>query len=392
MTKTAGKSTLASRLLRDRGGNFAMVTAVVIPVILMAAGVAIDLTKTVLAKAELQDASDAAVLAAAAALANDGKSIEEARTIAQELFTLQMSGASSLVKEGDETLVDAAPVINITETVTGNTGRSYTVEIDASYSVKYNILTRQLLGHNSGTLETSSIAESGTADSKSAFSMYFVLDKSGSMGEETKSTTSYPCPTKKKPDKVCSKNLTRIDSLKLATASLLAQIDAADPTATYVRTGGVSYNSVAQKANPLDWGTTGVLGYVNALTADGNTNSAPAFKIAYDSLMLDTEAKAHKDKQGNGQVPAKYIVFMTDGDNNQTNADKTTLEYCDLARAKKIEVYTIAFMAPSRGQALLSACATTPGHYFLAESTADLLAAFQSIGQQTSKTVARVTK
>ena len=109
-----------------------MVTAVVIPVILMAAGVAIDLTKTVLAKAELQDASDAAVLAAAAALANDGKSIEEARTIAQELFTLQMSGASSLVKEGDETLIDAAPVINITETVTGNTGRSYTVEIDAS--------------------------------------------------------------------------------------------------------------------------------------------------------------------------------------------------------------------------------------------------------------------
>ncbi len=79
MTKTAGKSTLASRLLRDRGGNFAMVTAVIIPVILMAAGVAIDLTKTVLAKAELQDASDAAVLAAAAALANDGKSIEEAR-------------------------------------------------------------------------------------------------------------------------------------------------------------------------------------------------------------------------------------------------------------------------------------------------------------------------
>lgn len=368
-----------------------MVTAVVIPVILMAAGVAIDLTKTVLAKAELQDASDAAVLAAAAALANDGKSIEEARTIAQELFALQMSGASSLVKEGDETLIDAAPVINITETVTGNTGRSYTVEIDASYSVKYNVLTRQLLGHNSGTLETSSIAESGTADSKSAFSMYFVLDRSGSMGEVTQ-TTTYPCPTTKKPNKTCSESLTRIKSLKLATASLLTQIDAADPTATYVRTGGVSYNSVAQKANPLDWGTTGVLGYVNALTADGNTNSAPAFKIAYDSLMLDTEAKAHKDKQGNGQVPAKYIVFMTDGDNNQTNADKTTLEYCNLARAKKIEVYTIAFMAPSRGQALLSACATTPGHYFLAESTADLLAAFQSIGQQTSKTIARVTK
>ena len=45
MTKMAEKSTLVSRLLRDRSGNFAMVTAVVIPVILMAAGVAIDLAE-----------------------------------------------------------------------------------------------------------------------------------------------------------------------------------------------------------------------------------------------------------------------------------------------------------------------------------------------------------
>jgi Flp pilus assembly protein TadG len=391
MTKMAGKSTLASRLLRDRAGNFAIMTAVIIPVILIAAGVAIDLTKTVLAKAELQDASDAAVLAAAAALANDGKSVEEARSIAQELFTLQMSGASSIVKEGDETLIDTAPVINITETATGNTGKSYKVEIDASYSVKYNMLTRQLLGRTSGTLETLSIAESGTADSKSAFSMYFVLDKSGSMGEVTQ-TTTYPCPTERKPNKTCSKSLTRIESLQLATASLLTQINNADPTSTYVRTGAVSYNSAAQKARALDWGTAGVLSYVNALTAEGNTNSAPAFKIAYDSLMLEAEVTAHKNKQGNGQVPVKYIVFMTDGDNNQSNADKDTQKYCDLARANKIEVYTIAFMAPSRGQALLSACATTQNHYFLAESTADLLAAFQSIGQQTSKVVARVTK
>lgn len=390
MTKVTGKPTLASRFLRDRAGNFAMITAAVIPVILMAAGVAIDLTKTVLAKAELQDASDAAVLAAAAALANDGKSVEEAKKIARELFALQMTGTSSIVKEGDTTMIDAAPMINITQTAANNTGKSYKVEIDASYSVKYTVFTR-LLGHTTGTLETSSVAESAT-ESKSALSMYFVLDRSGSMGEATKSTTSYPCPTKKNPNKTCTKNLTRIESLKLATDALLTQLDTADPTSTFVRTGGVSYNSSAQAATNLNWGTSGVLDYVNKLTASGNTNSAPAFTIAYNALMSSTEETAHKNKQGNGQIPSKYIVFMTDGDNNQTNADKTTLEYCNLARTKKIEVYTIAFMAPSRGQALLSACATTANHYFLAESTADLLDAFQSIGQQTSQIIARITK
>lgn len=390
MTKMTGKSTLVSRFLRDRAGNFAMVTAVVIPVILAAGGIAIDLTKTVLAKAELQDASDAAVLAAAAAMANDGKTAEQAKRIAAELFAMQMSGTSAIVKEGDASIIDAKPVINITETSTGGTGKTFKVEIDASYTVKYTVFTK-LLGHTTGTLKSSSVAESAN-ESKSALSMYFVLDKSGSMGELTNSTTSYACPTKKNPNKTCTKNLTRIESLKLATASLLTQLDTADPSATFVRTGGVSYNSAAQPATNLAWGTTGVLNYVNALAAEGNTNSAPAFTIAYNALMDAAEAKAHKEKAGNGQVPSKYIVFMTDGDNNQSNADKVTLEYCEYARTKKIEVYTIAFMAPSRGQALLSACATTPNHYFLAESTADLLAAFKTIGQQTSQIIARVTK
>lgn len=390
MTKMAGKSTLVSRFLRDRAGNFAMVTALVIPVILAAGGIAIDLTKIVLAKAELQDASDAAALAAASAMANDKKSAAEAKIIAAELFAMQMSGTSSIVKEGDKTLIDAAPVIDIVETATGSSSKSFKVEIAASYSVKYTVFT-QLLGYTTGTIKTLSSAESAN-ESKSALSMYFVLDKSGSMGEETNSTTTYACPTKKNPNKTCTDKLTRIASLKLATASLLKQLDTADPSSTFVRTGAVSYNNKAQSPTNLTWGTSGVLNYVNALAADGNTNSAPAITIAYNALMSGTEEPAHKDKAGNGQVPSKYIVFMTDGDNNLSNADTDTRTQCDLARSNKIEVYTIAFMAPSRGQTLLKYCATTPNHYFAAESTADLLAAFQSIGQQASALVSRLTK
>jgi Flp pilus assembly protein TadG len=44
MTKNTERKTWVSRLLRDRGGNFGMMTALIFPVMLAAGGVAIDLT------------------------------------------------------------------------------------------------------------------------------------------------------------------------------------------------------------------------------------------------------------------------------------------------------------------------------------------------------------
>ena len=82
---------------------------------------------------------------------------------------------------------------------------------------------------------------------------------------------------------------------------------------------------------------------------------------------------------------------MTDGANNVNGADSKTKQYCDKARVAKIKVYSIAFMAPSQGQALLKYCATTAADYFPAENTADLVAAFKLIGQTAAKTLVRIT-
>ncbi|WP_440983137.1 TadE/TadG family type IV pilus assembly protein, partial [Shinella sumterensis] len=141
MTKKTQGPTILSRLLKDRLGNFAMVTAVTIPVILAAGGVAIDMTKMVLAKAELQDATDAAALAAASALANEKKNATQAKQIAEELFAMQISGTSGVVKEGDTTIVDAAPIINISQKTTENNGKIYNIDITATYSVKFSAFT-----------------------------------------------------------------------------------------------------------------------------------------------------------------------------------------------------------------------------------------------------------
>lgn len=410
MTKMAGKSNILSRYLRDRAGNFAMVTAVVIPVILAAGGIAIDLTKIVLAKAELQDASDAAALAAASALANDGKTAAEARIIAAELFALQMSGTSGIVKEGDETLVDAAPVITITETPIENNGKAYQVDVAATYTVKYTVFTK-LLGHTTGTLNTASTAESKSAtESRNAFSMFLVLDRSGSMSFATDEKDPDP-------DKKCQRHLksnwytanlketkpcyiSKIAALKSAVGALSAQMTKADPTSKYVRTGASSYNdNMMGSVSALAWGTSGILTYVNAIPAvpQGGTDSSGAFAEAVKRLKDPSETTLHNTK--NGKTPTRYIVFMTDGENthyrgqtNDTKSDEETKKSCNEARTAGIQVYSVAFLAPARGQELLKYCATTSSHYYAADDVASLVSVFNVIGAETAAVVSRLTK
>ena len=55
---------LAPRLVRDRRGNFAMFTAILLPFLMIAVGSAVDLSRAITAKKDLQDSLDAAALAA----------------------------------------------------------------------------------------------------------------------------------------------------------------------------------------------------------------------------------------------------------------------------------------------------------------------------------------
>jgi len=111
---------------------------------------------------------------------------------------------------------------------------------------------------------------------------------------------------------------------------------------------------------------------------------------AYARLKAATENTAHKNK--NGQIPTKYLVFMTDGDNNSTSDDTSTKATCTSDKADGIEIYTVAFMAPTRGQTLLKDCASSTSHYFQAENMAALISAFKVIGERTSAVVSRLTK
>ncbi len=385
-----------ARILRDRSGNFAMMTAILMPVAIGAAGIAVDVSSMMLSQRQLQEASDSAALAAASALVAEDVDVNGAKELAKNFVIGQMS---NYLDDSDTiaALKDGMSVV-VTETTSGSGGKTYKVEVKTAYNMANSALVR-IMGRESTEIGSLSKTESSTENTvtESSLSMYLVLDRSGSMAEDTTSsytkTESYNCGTQWSP-KTCERTVTdyytKIEALKLAVSSLLTQLNTADPNLQYVRTGSVSYNDQMQSALKLAWGTSRVSTYVNALTATGGTNSSAAFKAAYNKLSDPAENTAHLNK--NGLTPDKYIVFMTDGNNNYTSADTETKEWCDLARDKNITVYTVAFMAPDRGKALLSYCATSSSTYFAAENMASLVAAFKIIGSSAAKQSVRLTQ
>ncbi|RYH00921.1 MAG: VWA domain-containing protein, partial [Alphaproteobacteria bacterium] len=262
------------------------------------------------------------------------------------------------------------------------------VKVATCYDVKYSTLSA-FMGRTSGRVSVASTTQSST-ESKNALSMYLVLDRSGSMAEYTNTVSgSYQCRYGRKTT-TCYTYYDKITALRMAATNLMDQLTKADPDKMFVRTAAVSYNSAMQTPGNLAWGVAASKTYISNLLADGGTDSGLAFKTAYNAVKATTEDTLHMAK--NGQVPSKYIVFMTDGDNNYTTADTETKKWCDAAKLAGIEVYSVAFMAPTRGQQLLSYCATTSSHYFKAEDAEELNAAFEYIGERATATATRLTQ
>lgn len=375
------------RLAGDKTGNFAITTAFVIPVLIGVVGMAIDTASLLMFKNKLQVAADTATLAAASSLASKAKTAQDAKALSLQFLYGQINAGKTAENASTYPEAVAEPAVSITESAYNVTGKKFSVTMNTSYTVPLSPLAA-VLGFSTARVSVTSTSESST-ETKNALSMYFVLDRSGSMADSTNTTYQTTCYDRKNRPYSCTAYYTKIDSLKMAVASLLGQLTTADPQTKYVRTGSVAYDLYMLTPQAINWGVSGVQSYVNALTANGGTSSTNAFKQAVTSLTASTEDSAHKAK--NGQVPSKYIVFMTDGDNNYASDDTYTKQACDDAKNKKIEVFTVAFMAPSKGQALLKYCATDSNHYFAAEDTAQLVQAFKTIGDKAAEQMTLLT-
>ncbi|MCF3642481.1 VWA domain-containing protein, partial [Rhizobium sp. TRM95111] len=337
--------------------------------------------------------------------ANDGYTVDEAEELALKYLNGQMSA------DGEASTTGSTVVA--TETAGAGSAKSFHVVVNAKHTVKYSAFTR-MFGYDEQTLSANSEAQSAT-ESKNALSMFLVLDRSGSMAwitdevesESTRcqnhSASNWYTENLRK-TKPCYRS--KISSLKIAVANLTSQLDESDPGNEFVRTAAVSYNDAQQSPTSLAWGTDDASAYVAAFPTvpTGGTDSSSAFKVAYQAVVADAETTEHERK--NGQVPTRYIVFMTDGENTSYNgysysgygdlADTETKKWCDKARDEdeeiQVEVYTVAFMAPTRGKQLLEYCATSGDHYIEATNNDELVAAFKYIGERASAVVSRLSK
>jgi len=143
---------------------------------------------------------------------------------------------------------------------------------------------------------------------------------------------------------------------------------------------------------PLTTNMNQVKQTINAMNADGNTY-IPA-GLAWGWRTLDNRQPLVEAAGGPAGETDKVMVIMTDGKNFKSkdgilhnmndggnDADTTTSRLCNLIKNDDIKVYTIAYeVTDTPTRNLLRNCATSNDSYFNATNAAELNAAFETIG------------
>ena len=335
-----------TKFIADKCGGLALPFALTLTVVITGAGAAYDYSNIAAAKMRLQDSVDTAALAGAiVARQKGGERKQTARSALNENIEL-ISGLS----------MKGQPSITIDDTA-----KEITVSATASYKTSF----LGFVGKNTVSIKASSTT--GFAiEQMNPLSVYLVLDVSGSMSWASADGTI------------------KIDALKNAVDDMFYTLysTSEDPgllNAT-IRTGYASYASGLGATRNMSAGYSGTVADVKDLNAVGGTNSAPGFQYAYDQLKADMPATNWSG----------FLIFMTDGDNNDLASDVATLDLCAQAKADNITIYTVAFEAPKKGEDLLKACAQPSGKFYKSDNANDLNDAFRDIGRSISQSVIRI--
>ena len=337
---------------KDERGSFLPLAGLTLPVVLLASMATLQYSGIQQAKGKVQSSVDAAIMAAAIEANKIEDQSDTAAIMAKIQETFEPFLNANLESIGGSFTYQ-------TQAVTYNPD---TKRINAKVDFQFPSFVKQFTGKDSyGHAVNSSVDLS--AKKKTALSMFLVLDKSGSMGWSG-----------------------RMTALKSAVNQLYLQFKAEDPDRKYIRTGAIAYDSNTRGSLPPNWNPKEANNYTQALRPWGGTNSMRGMQRAYTFLKGQREFNKHA-KRNDSQVK-RAILLMTDGINSHHSYDTGTLNYCSQAKTEGIEVFTVAFTAPSAAQQLLSQCASSSAHYFNATNSQQLLDAFKAIGNAAAKSLA----
>jgi uncharacterized protein YegL len=318
---------------------------------MVAVGIAVDLSQGVAVEQKLAGTSDSIALAAARVY----RDRENRERVGQTFLDGNMDnyGNGLIIKHLRVEFDDVAKIVTVTITAEVPTHLMSLVGID-----NQTITTQSRVSYGGHIAEPVSLA--------------LVLDVSGSMRWSNK-----------------------IGTLRTAAVHLLDQLKAADPDQTYVRTGLVTYSTGIRQSRTMDWGIDHTRPVVRALEANGGTASTAAVSTGGGWLRGNSERARHQQQpvhEGEEFELHRFMIFMTDGDNNRSSDDDATERHCDTIKADGVEIFSVAFEAPSRGRRLLQHCATSEEHYFDARDSREFLAAFEAITERIESSLVRIVE
>jgi len=355
----------------------------------------VDLARVFHTKAGLSSAADAAVLAAGRTLGEGGRSDADVEKAAQSYFAANLGDASAfgdvgtlavaIDRESGTVKVDVAAKVPMTLTRVAGFD-SVDVPVTAQTIASQREIELALVLDVTGSMQGSKIADLRAA---AAALVDLMLPDNGAQSKARIALAPYA-------DSVnAGSYFNAATGRKSGTGCVVERSgtakfkDDAPATGAYV---GYDKNAPCPSATiqPLTTDKASLKIQISKLRADGNT--AGHIGTAWGWYLVSPQwnslwPKASKAQPYDANKTIKAVLLMTDGAfntqyvaaNGKSAAQAKSL--CTSMKADGVVVYAVAFDAGAQAEALLSDCATSPGHYFTADNGADLQAAFQSVGR-----------
>ncbi|WP_244464387.1 vWA domain-containing protein [Candidatus Liberibacter africanus] len=188
-------------------------------------------------------------------------------------------------------------------------------------------------------------------------------------------------------DSVCQKNKnSKITALKNAVLQLLDAINYSNAQ-QQVYIGLIGYTTRVEKNIKPSWGTEKIRQYVSKdmdALSTGSTDSTPAMETAYRIVTADKKrsfwVNLFREKV---TIPSldfqKFIILLTDGENNKQKNDVDTIKICDKAKKNSVKIITISLNASPQGKIFLKKCGSSSEYHYDVKNNASLLRVFQDI-------------
>jgi von Willebrand factor type A domain len=148
---------------------------------------------------------------------------------------------------------------------------------------------------------------------------------------------------------------------------------------------------------PLTYNWTAVNNTINAMTANGATNQTIGLQWGWLSLLQQSPLNAPAEPTVTGATYQHIIILFTDGLNTgdrwygdlsdtSTQVDTRMAAVCANAKAAGVTIYTVQIDTDGAGQsAVLPACASGPGNFFMLTKPSQIATAFAQIGTSIAK-------